>query len=271
MTSLSGKVAFVTGVARGQGRSHALALAAEGADVIGVDICDDINTVEYPLATEADLDETAKLVEAQGRRAYLRRADIRDYDALKAVVDEGVAALGGLDVVVANAGIITYGHGRPFERFRDGIDVNLIGTWHTLEASVPHLVQQGRGGSIIITSSTTGLSGRTSEITAGARSYVASKHAVIGLMRSYALALGQHRIRVNTVNPTGVNTTMVTFDGGASIHERAEELPWDMSNTIPVPVIEPEDVSAAVVWLASDATRYVTGVVLPVDAGYGLK
>jgi SDR family mycofactocin-dependent oxidoreductase len=263
-------VAFITGAARGQGRSHAVRLAGLGADIIAVDICQDIPSVYYPLATADDLAETVCQVESLGRRIVAGAVDIRDRPALQAVVDKAVASLGGLDIVVANAGIAAFGAGEPDVQFRDIIDVNLVGTWHTLEAAVPHLRARG-SGSVIIISSSAGTNGKTSEIGAGTQAYVASKHAVIGLMRNYALDLGRQGIRVNAVTPCGVDTPMINFDRGASLQEKAASLPWDLSNVIPVPYVQPGDISDAVAWLAADASRYVTGVVLPVDAGYALK
>jgi SDR family mycofactocin-dependent oxidoreductase len=268
MSELEGKVALITGAARGQGRSHAQRLAAMGADIIAVDICAQIESVQYPLATADDLAETARLVEAEGRRVVARQADIRDFDALRAAVDEGVAELGGLDVVVANAGIAAFGDGDPHAQFRDTVDVNLVGTWHTLEVSTPHLRERGSGSVVLISSSSVG--GRTSELAAGSRAYVATKTAMLGLMRNYALDLGRVGIRVNAITPCGVDTTMINFDAGRSIHEKVTELPWQLNNVIPVPFIDSSDISDAVAWLVSDASRYVTGVVLPVDAGFSL-
>ena len=270
MSDLHGRVAFVTGAGRGQGRSHAVRLAQLGANIVAVDICQDIPSVRYPMASADDLAETVRLVEAQDRQVVARKVDVRDRLALQAAVDEAVASLGGLDIVVANAGIAAFGEGDPDTQFRDIIDVNLVGTWHTLEAAVPHVRARG-SGSVIIISSSAGTSGKTSEIGAGTRAYVASKHAVIGLMRTYALDLGRYGIRVNAITPCGVDTPMINSDPKNSLHAKAKTLPWDLSNVIPVPCIQPGDVSDAVVWLASDASKYVTGVVLPVDAGYALK
>jgi SDR family mycofactocin-dependent oxidoreductase len=270
MTDLQGRVALVTGAGRGQGRSHAVRLAELGADIVAVDICRDIPSVPYPMASPGDLAETARLVEALDRRVVAREVDIRDRAGLRATVDEAVASLGRLDVVVANAGVAAFGAGDPDEQFRDIIDVNLVGTWHTLEAAVPHVRARG-SGSIIIISSSAGTSGKTSAFGAGNRAYVASKHAVIGLMRSYALDLGRLGIRVNAITPCGVDTPMINFDRENSPDEHAVPPPWDLSNVIPVPYIQPGDISDAVAWLAADASKYVTGVVLPVDAGYALK
>jgi SDR family mycofactocin-dependent oxidoreductase len=267
-TALEGKVALITGAARGQGRSHAVRLAEMGADIIAVDICEQIGSVRYPMATPEELEETAALVRALGRRIVARKADIRDYEGLRSAVDEGVAELGGLDFVIANAGIAAFGDGEPHAQFRDTIEVNLVGTWHTLEVSAPHLRQRGSGSIVLISSSAVG--GRTSELAAGSRAYVASKSAMLGLMRNYALDLGRLGIRVNAILPCGVDTPMINFDAGRSIHEKAESLPWQLSNVIPVPFIQSADISDAVAWLVSDAARYVTGVVLPVDAGFSL-
>ncbi|WP_219996419.1 SDR family NAD(P)-dependent oxidoreductase [Nocardioides humi] len=213
MSDLRNRVALVTGAARGQGRSHAVRLAEAGANIIALDICADIDTADYGLGTEEDLAETEAQIRDTGRQVVATRADTRDQAALEQAVADGVAELGRLDIVVANAGILTYGKDRPAARFRDAIEVNLIGTWNTLEASVPHIVAGGRGGAVVITGSTNGTSGKASEVSAGARGYTASKHGLVGLMRSYALALGSESIRVSMVSPTGVNTPMVSLGG----------------------------------------------------------
>ena len=276
---VEGKVAFITGAARGQGRSHALRLAEEGADIIAVDIAEDIASVRrfYPGATEADLAETVKEVEALDRRIVATKADVRDYAALKAALDEGVAQLGRLDIVSANAGIFIFGeqtHLVSEGDWQDVIDINLTGVWHTAKAAVPHLIEQGTGGSIIITSSAAGLKG-----TPNVAQYTASKHAVVGLMRTLALELAPHMIRVNSVHPTGVDTIMIQNDATRKLflpgvadptREQAAEA-FQATNVLPVPWVEPRDVSNAVLWLASDEARYVTGVTLPVDAGYTIR
>lgn len=273
MNTLKGKVALITGAGRGQGRSHAVTLAKAGADLILIDICADIATVPYPLASEADLAETAALVEAEGRRCVKNIVDVRDYDGMLAAVKDSVAHLGHLDIVVANAGIITFGpmSSTPQEIFQTTIDVNLTGVWNTLEASVPHLLANDNGGSIVVIGSTNSTSGKTLEQTPGSQAYIASKHAVIGLMRSYALHLGPKNIRVNAIEPTSVITPLITNDAAKKLIEQAEPRHYDLSNLQDVWAIEPEDISAAVEWLVSDSARYVTGIELPVDAGYGVK
>src|SRR5690625_2013824 len=204
---VAGKVAFITGAARGQGRSHALRLAEEGADIIAVDTLEDIPGVPYALATQADMDETVRLVEATGRRIVARKADVRNFEELKRAVDEGVAELGRLDIVNANAGIS--GPMAPTvdleeSAWRNMIDINLTGVWHTAKAAIPHLLGGGRGGSIVITSSVAGLKGM-----ANIGHYVAANHGVVGLMRTLALELGDQNIRVNTIHPTQVDTPMI--------------------------------------------------------------
>src|SRR3954453_6416994 len=210
MGRFDGKTAFITGAARGQGRSHAVRLASEGADVIAVDRCAGIPTVAYELATPADLAETARLVEAQGRRVGNAQADVRDPDALAAAVRRGVDELGGLDVVLANAGIGLMDRAAdPRHALRDQLDVNLTGVWNTVQATGPVLIEQGRGGAIVLTSSVFGLTGRGGNGRGGDDGYVASKHGVVGLVRTFATWLAPHGIRVNCVNPSGVAPPMV--------------------------------------------------------------
>ncbi|HEY0804644.1 MAG TPA: mycofactocin-coupled SDR family oxidoreductase, partial [Pseudonocardiaceae bacterium] len=203
---VAGKVAFITGAARGQGRSHAIRLAEEGADIIAVDICRQVDSVPYPMATPEDLAETVKAIEALDRRIHAVAADVRDYGALKAALDDGVAQLGRLDIVSANAGIASYGQADELDEttWQDMIDTNLTGVWHTAKAAIPHLIEQGTGGSIVLTSSTAGLMAMPN-----LAHYVSAKHGVVGLMRTLALELAPHFIRVNSVHPTGVNTPMV--------------------------------------------------------------
>src|SRR3954452_16621032 len=272
MGRFDGKVAFITGAARGQGRSHAVRLAGEGADVIAVDRCADIPTVAYDLATPADLAETVRLVQAHGRRVVAAPVDVRDADALDGALRAGVAELGGLDVVLANAGIGLMDRAAdPRQAFRDQLDVNLVGVWNTVQAAAPVLIEQGRGGAIVLTSSVFGLTGRGGSGTGGDDGYVASKHGVVGLMRTFATWLAPHGIRVNCVNPSGVATPMVLNPAvealfGGDVEQPAKPTD-DVANLLAVTLVEPEDVSAAVAFLASDEARYITGVALPVDAG----
>jgi SDR family mycofactocin-dependent oxidoreductase len=275
MGRLEGKVAFITGAARGQGRAHAVKMAQEGADIIAVDLCEQIDTVEYPMATPEDLAETVKLVEDQDRRIVAQRADVRDRDALGAVVDAGVAEFGHLDIVVANAGIAPMGDAaRSPQAWQDAIDVLLTGVYYTLDASVPPMVEQDMGGSIVITSSTAGLKGLGRDLAAsrpGLVGYTAAKHGVVGLMRLYANLLAPHRIRVNTLHPTGVNTPMIVNDSFARFVEEFPDTATAMQNALPVELLEPEDIANAAAWLCSDEARYITGVTLPVDAGFTVR
>ncbi len=272
---VEGKVAFITGAARGQGRSHAITLAREGADIIAVDIAAQIGSVPYPMATPEDLAQTVKEVEATGRRIVATQADVCDYDALKQALDEGVAQLGRLDIVSANAGITSYGRAEDLaeQTWQDVIDVNLTGEWHAAKAAIPHLRAAG-GGSMILTSSDAGL-----KPLQNLAHYVASKHGVIGLMRTLALELAPDFIRVNALAPTTVDTPMVMNEATYRLfrpdleNPTAEDLagPAAALNALPIPWVEPADVSHAVLWLASDEARYVTGVALPVDAGIVIK
>ncbi|AKE91907.1 MULTISPECIES: mycofactocin-coupled SDR family oxidoreductase [Rhodococcus] len=275
---VEGKVAFITGAARGQGRSHALRLAEEGADIIAVDICENIDSVTpyYPLATEDELKETVRLVEALDRRIVAHRADVRDRAALQRAFDDGVAQLGGVDIVVANAGIATYGRSWELtaEQWRDMIDVNLTGVFNTAVVAIPTMIEQGRGGSIMFTSSIGGLKGIQQ-----VAHYVAAKHGIVGLMRTMANELGPHSIRVNTIHPTNVDTIMIQnpgtygmFSPGDPEPSQEKAMPGFMSlNTLPVPWVESIDISNAVLFLGSDEARYVTGVTFPVDAGAYVK
>lgn len=272
---VEGKVAFVTGAARGQGRSHAVRLAEEGADIIAVDVCGPVGNTSrfYSPATPADLAETAGLVEKQGRRIVTYQADVRDYEALRAGLDAAVEQLGRLDIVVANAGIFQFGNTvaeTSTEDWRDVLDVNTTGVFHTCKAGVPHVVEGGRGGAIVITSSDAGVKGF-----AKFGHYTTSKHAVIGLMRSLMLEVAEHSVRVNVVAPTNCNTDMIRNDAVYRLFRPDVENPTDeqfaeASSTLlalPQPWVEPIDISNAVLFLASDEARYITGVTLPVDGG----
>jgi SDR family mycofactocin-dependent oxidoreductase len=270
MGKLDGKVAFITGAARGQGRSHAVRLAQEGADIIAVDLCAQVSTVAYPMATPGDLDETVKAVEALDRRIVARIADVRDAGALQAAFDAGVAELGGIDIVLANAGVAPMTVGEPDRQaFLDVVDINLTGVWNTVEVAKSLLIEQGRGGAIVLTSSTAGLKGIGGE-DPGGMGYTAAKHGVVGLMRGYATTLAKHSIRVNTVHPTGVNTPMVVNEVMAQVLAQAG-MENALTNALPVELIEAVDISNAILWLVSDDARYVTGVTLPVDAGFTVK
>jgi SDR family mycofactocin-dependent oxidoreductase len=261
---VEGKVAFITGAARGQGRSHAVRLAEQGADIIAIDALQDYDSVAYPMATAQDFEET---VERTGRRIVARRADVRSPDELSAVLDLAVAELGGLDVVVANAGICT---AQAWEAvtptiWQDTIDTNLTGVWNTIVASAPHLIARG-GGSIIAISSAAGLKGLPFYAP-----YVAAKHAVVGIARSMANELGGHGIRVNTVHPAGVRTAM---SAGLEMGELLEANPLlgpIFMNTLPADMVDPADVSDAVLFLASDEARFVTGLAMTVDCGNAIR
>jgi SDR family mycofactocin-dependent oxidoreductase len=272
MGLLDGKVAFISGGARGQGRSHALRLAEEGADIITFDICEQLSSMAYAGATEDDLAETAKLVEERDRRIVARKADVRDQGAVQAVLNEGLGEFGRVDIVLANAGVMgVIGEvARTPAAWHEAIDVMLTGVLHTCEAAIPRLVEQGEGGSIVITSSLAGLRApmRTLDMKSlGMLGYFAAKHGVVGLMRAYANALGPYSVRVNTVHPTGVNTPMIANPEFMALAQEQPEWMEAMRNALPVPMIEAEDVSNAIVYLCSDAGRYITGVTMPVDAG----
>ena len=276
---VEGKVAFITGAARGQGRAHAVRLAQEGADIIAIDICKPIAGFLMPPSTPEDLAKTADLVKGHNRRIVTAEIDVRDYQALKAAVDARCEQLGRLDVIVANAGISHAGDtlDKTSESdWQDMIDVNLSGVWKTVKAGVPHLLAGGRGGSIVLTSSVSGLK---ANLFPHLGHYVAAKHGVVGLMRTFAVELGQHMIRVNSVHPTHVNTPMVMNEGAFRMVRPDLENPgpddvapfFQMSHTLPIPWVEPEDISNAVLFFASDESRYITGVTLPIDAGSCLK
>jgi SDR family mycofactocin-dependent oxidoreductase len=265
---VQGKVAFITGAGRGQGRSHAIRLAEEGADIIAVDVLEDYDTVGYGMSSPSDLDDTVKAVEALDRRIIVRKADVRDPAALKAVLEEGVAELGRLDIVCANAGICTvqgWDEVTP-QVWQDTLDTNLTGVWNTMVAAAPFLIASG-GGSIIATSSTAGIKGLPF-----LAPYVAAKHGVVGIARSLANELAQHHIRVNTVHPTGVETPMLAGLGGLDpLINKDPNLGPIFMNTYPIEVVEARDISNAVLFLASDEARYVTGLEFTVDAGNTIR
>jgi SDR family mycofactocin-dependent oxidoreductase len=267
---LEGKVAFITGAARGQGRSHAIRLAQEGASIIAVDICAQIDTVPYPMATPEDLAQTVKEVEALDRRIVARRADVRDEAGLRAAFDAGVTELGPVDIVLANAGIAPMARHETHGAWQDVIDVNLTGVFNTVETAIPSMIERGQGGAIVLTSSTAGINGIGGP-SRGGLGYTAAKHGVVGLMRSYANNLAPHRIRVNTVHPTGVSTPMVVNEAMQEFLAADPSLGNAMANALPVDMVEAVDISNAIAWLVSDDARYVTGVTLPVDAGFTNK
>ncbi|GAA4790351.1 mycofactocin-coupled SDR family oxidoreductase [Actinomycetospora chlora] len=274
---MQGKVVLVTGAARGQGRAHAVRLAQEGADVVAVDLCDGIDTVvgKYPPATREDLDQTVAEVEKHDRRVVARVADVRDQAALDAAVAEGVAELGGLDGVVANAGIASYGRAWELDEatWQDMIDVNLTGVWHTAKAAIPRLIDRG-GGAMVFTSSIGGFKGIQQ-----VGHYVSAKHGVVGLMRNLANELAPHRVRVNTVHPTNVDTHMIQNPGTWGMFAPGDPEPtqekaipgFTSLNALEIPWIESVDVANAVLFLLSDEARYITGATLPVDAGAAIK
>jgi len=273
---LAGKVAFVTGAARGMGRSHAVRLAEEGASVLAVDICRNVSTANTSLADRRALDETAAMVAALGGAIVVAEVDVRSQEALDHAVASGIDALGPIDIVCANAAITSFG--RTWELSEDEwanvIDVNLTGTWHTVKAAIPGMIASGRGGSIIMINSVNGLRGG-----ANLGHYVASKHGAVGLMRSLASELGPHGIRVNTVHPGMVDTDMAVNE--ASLRRYFPDSPdatrddlgalMKSRTAMQIAWLDPVDVSNAVVWLASDEARYVTGATIPVDAGLLVK
>jgi (+)-trans-carveol dehydrogenase len=273
MARLDGKVAFVTGAGHGQGRSHAVRLAEDGADIVAVDICRQIDGVPYPLATADELAETVALVEQTDRRAVAVQADIRSSADLDRAVRTAVAELSRIDILVANAGIWSLSHESwtlDDDTWQTMIDVNLTGQWKTAKAVIPTMIAQGGGGAITLTSSSIGL-----KAVAGNVHYTSAKHGVIGLMRTLAHELAPHNIRVNAVCPTTVGTAMIKNDSLYQLFrpDLAEPTFDDCAlglqglNIMPISTIEPRDVSNAIAWLVSDEARYVTGIALPVDAG----
>ncbi len=265
MGRLSGRVAFITGAARGQGRTHAVRLAEEGADVVISDICGRVATNGVAPATPDDLAETVRLVEKTGRRVISRQADVRDLGALESLADQAVSELGGIDIVVANAGILSWGNAWELstEAWNELIDINLTGVFHTVRATVPHMIRAKKGGSIILTSSSAGLKGQPFTL-----AYTAAKHGVVGITRGLANELGEYDIRVNSIHPAGVETEMMNVNGlFQMIQAKATTLGPVFMNTLPHESMKPEAVSAVVAFLASDDARYLTGAQIPVDLG----
>ncbi|MGW7542317.1 mycofactocin-coupled SDR family oxidoreductase [Streptomyces sp. NPDC054770] len=274
--SLAGKVAFITGIARGQGRAHAVRLAQEGCDIIGVDICADIPTMTYPNATPDDLTETVRLVQKERRRIVARTCDVRDFPALRTAFEEGFAEFGRVDIIIANAGIIRLGDESDdfLADWNDVIDVNLTGVFHTVRAALPAMRAGGRGGSIVITSSSAGLKGTPSLNTSG-MAYTAAKRGLVGLMQNLAGALAPEWIRVNTIHPTGVlsgmsqNPAMDALMAQAAAGEN--NLISGMQNALPIDILQPEDVANAVAYLVSEQARFITGIQWPLDAGFAIR
>ncbi|MBB5158651.1 mycofactocin-coupled SDR family oxidoreductase [Saccharopolyspora phatthalungensis] len=275
MGKLAGKVAFITGAARGQGRSHAVRLAREGADIIAIDTTAKVETVPYALSSAEDLSETVRLVEALDRRIVARDADVRDSVALAKAVNDGIAAFGRLDIVLANAGISSPAPTLEMsdETWQDMIDINLTGVWKTLKASVPHIIDGGRGGAVVITSSIAAIHANQN-----IAHYSAAKAGLVMLMKVMAKELAPHSIRVNTVHPTTVATKMVLNDAAYRLFRPDIENPSRADfeaaartlNRMPVAALEPSDVSNAVLYLVSDDARYVTGTMQVIDAGGAL-
>ena len=280
MGRVQGKVAFVTGAARGQGRSHAVRLAEEGADIIAVDLCQDFATVGYPMATPEDLEETAALVEKTGRSAYTAQADVREAAQLRAALEEGIAQFGHLDIVVAQAGIAGMKGQPPLQAWVDVINTNLVGTINAINVSLPHLKE---GASIIATGSTAALMDTSKNDNPGAdpggAAYLQSKRLLSQYVHSMAAELAPRGIRANVVHPTNCNTAMLqsepmyrSFRPDLPNPTRADAEPvFGVQQAMKIPYIEPEDISNAILWLASDEARYVTGLTMTVDAGSMLK
>ncbi len=274
MGRLEGKVALVSGAARGQGRAHAVRFAEEGADIVGFDICAPVESAYYDTGSREDLDETVAQVEALGRRMVPGVADVRDADAVRRMVEQGVSELGQLDIVSAVAGIATSGSWDQISdlTWQEMLDINLTGVWNTVRAGVPSVLAGDSGGSVILTSSLLGLKGR-----ANIGHYSAAKHGVIGLMRSLALELGTHKVRVNALCPGNVRTPMLLNETNYALYrpdlpnpglEHMEEINRESFSAMDLAFVEPLDLANAALWLASDESRYVTGVAIPVDSGW---
>jgi SDR family mycofactocin-dependent oxidoreductase len=279
MGRVEGKIALITGAARGQGRNHALRLAEQGANIIALDICADVPTIKYPLGTEDELNETAVGVEKRGRRVVSAKVDVRDAGRLDRIVSAAVSELGGLDIVSVNAGICGYGQVLDLtaEEWKEQLDVNLTGAFNTAKATIPHILAQGRGGSVIFTASIGGL-----EAIANLGHYNASKFGVVGLTKTLALELAERGVRVNAVCPGNVDTAMMQnaatmklffpdLENPGRADAEAPDSVVRQGNAIPVPYVDVEDITNAVMFLASDEARYVTGITLVVDAGRMLK
>ena len=271
MARHAGKVAFITGAARGMGRAHAVKLAGEGADIIALDICAPFDVTDYPGSTTDDLAVTVKLVEDQGRRMVTGIADVRDAAAVDRVVASGVEEFGRIDIVIANAGIIRLTDSDDRARvFKDVVDVNLTGAWNTVEAAIPTMIAGGRGGAIVLASSTAGLRASGTD-RPGLQGYAASKRGLVALMQGWASDLAQHSIRVNSIHPSGVATDMIINDSSIGLAQAAD--PWmaTQQNALPIALLTPEQIAGAVAWLVSDEAEFITGVAWPLDAGFGIR
>jgi len=276
VNGLAGQVAFITGAARGQGRAHAVRLAREGVDIVGVDICADIASMTYANASEADLAETIRLVEKEGRRMIGRKADVRDFAGLSAAFEEGHREFGRVDIILANAGIIRLGSESDdfLSDWNDVIDTNLTGVFHTVRVALPAMRAAGRGGSIVITSSTAGIKG-TGRLQASGTAYSAAKRGVVALMQCLANALAPEWIRVNTIHPTGVVSGMTENDAMRALMEQAAaggvNAISGMENALPLPLLQAEDIANAVAFLVSDQAKFITGIQWPLDAGFTVR
>jgi SDR family mycofactocin-dependent oxidoreductase len=276
MGQLDGKVAFITGVARGQGRSHALTLAREGAAIIGLDLCGKPSTTAYPGTSEEDLQETARQVKELGGQIFVDVADTRDYAQVKSVFDRGIQQFGRIDIVVPNAGICSGAKTWEIDPadWREMVDINLNGVFHTVKAAIPTMIAQNEGGSIVFIGSTEALKGAEN-----ISSYAAAKHGVTGLMTSLARELGRYNIRVNSVNPTCVDTDMINNDFVYGLFRPDLDKPTreDVIDTfagthiLPVPWMQPQDVSNAILYLVTEPGRYITATALVIDAGFIVK
>ncbi|MCG7593997.1 mycofactocin-coupled SDR family oxidoreductase [Mycobacterium sp. PSTR-4-N] len=270
------RVVFVTGAARGQGREHAVRFAEAGADVIAVDVCEQLDSVAYPMATPEDLAETVALVEKTGRRIVAERCDVRDRDRLESVVARGVDELGRCDFVLANAGIMpaTGAQGRDITAYIDAVDIMLNGVYFTVDAALPALLANSDGGAIVITSSAAGLKSVSTDLatmTHGAAGYTAAKHGVVGLMRHFATSLAARNIRVNSVHPGGVATPMVLNEAMAGFITENPSFGESQMPLMTLPMMESASVTDAIMFLCGPSGRYITGVALPIDAGLQLR
>lgn len=268
---MAGKVALISGAARGMGRAHAVKLAAEGADIVAIDVCAEFDSTDYPGATERDLATTVSLVEGHGRRIAAHQADVRDPEAVHAAVSDGVERFGRLDVVIANAGIIRVSDtDERAKTFRDVVEVNLIGAWNTVDAAIPALIAGGRGGSIVLVSSTQGIKASATD-RAGVQGYAASKRGLVALVQVWADQLAEHSIRVNAIHPSGVATDMIINETTMRLSAAGD--PWLASqlNALPIALLQPEQIATAVAWLVSDDAAFITGTSWPLDAGFTLR